>query len=86
MNGLGIWLHVEGYNTPTFDDSGMVISPDAEGTLFYDLLEFLDAAAKENILVTFCLWNGAVQKNQQTLDLFYDDVKLQSYIDNALKV
>ena len=30
------------------------------------------------------LWNGALMRQQKTKDLYYDDAKLQSYIDNAL--
>ena len=34
--------------------------------------------------VFLVLWNGATHPTQQLLDLFWDESKLQSYIDNAL--
>lgn len=82
----GQWVHVEGQNTPTYDSNGYVTSPDSTGTIIDDMRSFLDFAQSKNILVIFVLWNGAVLENQNTINLFYDDAKLQSYIDNALKV
>lgn len=83
---LGIWIHVEGDNTPNFDANGFVTSPDRTGTLISDLNRFLDVARDNNVFVIPVLWNGAVVRNQQYIDLMWDDAKLQSYIDNALIV
>ena len=81
-----MWLHVEGDNTPAFDGQGFVTGPDSTGTMINDMKSFLDYAQSKNILVIFCLWNGAYLRNQKTIDLFWDEGKLQSYIDKALKV
>ena len=51
-----------------------------------DMKAFLDYAQTKNIIVIFVLWNGAELKNQNTINLIYDESKLQSYIDKALKV
>ena len=51
-----------------------------------DMRAYLDFAQSKNILVIFVLWNGAYLREQHTIDLFWDETKLQSYIDKALKV
>ena len=51
-----------------------------------DMRSFLDFAQTKNVLVIFVLWNGAVLRNQNTINLFWDESKLQSYLDNALTV
>lgn len=79
-------MHVEGQNTPAYDSNGYVTGPDRTGTIIDDMRSFLDFAQSQNMLVIFVLWNGAVLENQNTINLFYDNAKLQSYIDNALKV
>ena len=79
-------MHVEGENTPEFDSSGFVTGPDSGRTLINDMRAFLDFAQQKNLLVIFVLWNGAEMKNTRVIDLFYDDSKMQSYIENALKV
>lgn len=83
---LGVWVHVEGNNTPNFDSNGYTTSADRTGTLVSDLKTFLDAAKAKNILVVFVLWNGALQRTQNVINLFWDKSKLQSYIDKALTV
>lgn len=79
-------MHVEGDNTPNYDDAGYVTGLDQTGTMLDEMRSFLDFALSKNILVVFALWNGAVLKNQKTINLLYEEDKLQSYIDNALKV
>lgn len=81
-----MWLHVEGANTPAFDANGFVTGPDRTGSMINDMRSFLDFAQSKDILVIFVLWNGAVLKQQNTINLLYDDSKLQSYIDKALTV
>ena len=82
----GIWVHVEGYNTPLFDENGWVTACDSTGDFINDIITFLDAAEASNILVTLTLWNGAVVTNQVYIDLIRDPNKLQSYLDNCLTV
>ena len=51
-----------------------------------DLKAYLDAAKTRNILVILVLWNGASLNYQNATNLVWDDSKLQTYIDKALKV
>jgi mannan endo-1,4-beta-mannosidase len=51
-----------------------------------DLKAYLDAAKTRNILVILVLWNGASLNIQNATNLVWDDSKLQTYIDKALKV
>ena len=68
----------------------MVTGTDGRGTMVDDLKQLLDAAQAQNIMVIFCLWNGAWEGpyGLQTIytNLYLDDNKLQSYLDNALTV
>ena len=82
----GVWVHVEGYNTPAFNSNGFITGPDVSKTLTSDLKAFLDAAKLKNVMVIFTLWNGAVQSNQNVNNLFWDKSKLTSYLTNALTV
>jgi len=84
-NSLRYWLFVEGDSIPQWDSNGYVIGTDSAGTLISDLRRYLWTAQNQGIIVTFCLWNGAVLRNTNTINLFYDTSKLQSFIDNALK-
>lgn len=79
-------MHIGGETTPAFDSNGYVTGPDAGGTLIDDLKKFLDAAQRNNLLVIFVLWNGAVAPKDSVMGLITVDDKLQSYIDNALTV
>jgi len=83
-NTLRIWIHIEGDNTPQFDANGFVTAPDAGNTLISDLSRFLDLAQQYNVFVIFALWSGASMRQQNVYNLFMDDARLQSYIDNAL--
>jgi mannan endo-1,4-beta-mannosidase len=81
-----MWVHVDGKNTPAFDGNGYVTGPDSTGTMISDLKSFLDFAQSKQLLVVLVLWNGAKRPTDNTLNLLYDESKLQIYIDNALKV
>jgi hypothetical protein len=82
----GIWIHVEGDNTPKWDADGYVTGLDNTGTMVADMKRFLDAAGARDIVVIPVLWNAALMRNQNLVNLHWDDAKLQSYIDNALIV
>ncbi|KAI9559836.1 endo-beta-1 [Daphnia sinensis] len=84
-NSVRMWLHVDGANTPAFDSNGYVTGPDNTGTMISDMRSFLDFAQSKNLMVVFVLWNGAVRPQEKALNLLYDESKLQTYIDNALK-
>ena len=77
---------MEGDNTPAYDGNGFVTGPDRTGTMINDMKVFLDYAQTKNIVVIFALWNGAYLNNQNTINLMWDESKLQTYIDKALKV
>ena len=77
---------MEGDNTPAYDGNGFVTGPDSTGTMINDMKAFLDYAQTKNIVVIFALWNGAYLNNQNTINLMWDESKLQTYIDKALKV
>jgi mannan endo-1,4-beta-mannosidase len=83
---IGVWLHVEGDNTPNYDANGYVLGPDKTGTLIPDMKSFLNSAKAKNILVIFVLWNGATLRNQKSINLYWDNSKLQTYLDKALTV
>ena len=40
---------------------------------------------RTNIFMGLVLFNGAVLRNQKTIDLFWDDTKLQTYLAQALR-
>ena len=82
----GIWLHVEGENTPQFNGIGFVSAPDRAGTLIDELADYLDYAATRNVFVIIVLWNGALMRVDNYKNLVLDINKLDSYISNALRV
>ena len=45
---------------------------------------FVSFAASQDVLVTLCLWNGALMRNQKVVDMVRDADRTQSFIDNAL--
>ena len=48
---MRVWVHVEGENSPQFDDEGFVIGTDASQTLISDLREFLDECQANGIFL-----------------------------------
>lgn len=83
-NTMRIWLFIEGDSIPSFNSSGFVIATDGTGTLIDDLRVYVQYAAAHNVFVNLCLWNGAVLRNQNAIDLFSSSAKLDAFIDNAL--
>nr|XP_045602791.1 mannan endo-1,4-beta-mannosidase-like [Procambarus clarkii] len=83
-NSIRVWVHVEGDNTPNYDTDGFVTACDRTGTFENDVLSLLDAAEESNVVVNLCMWNAAVLRNQKTIDLLYDDAKLDAYLENCL--
>ena len=80
-NSIRMWSFCEGQNMPQFNSNGEVIGT---GTLIKDLTLYLQAAAKQNILVFLSLWNGAVGIKGNEAGLIMNDTKTQTFIDNAL--
>eukprot|EP00966_Prymnesium_polylepis_P241223 5578726-Prymnesium_polylepis.1 len=80
-HAIRFWLHVEGDHTPVYNSSGYVVAGDVSGSLIADMRRYLRAAAELDVLVFFCLWNGAVLRNANTKGLFASPARLRSYID-----
>lgn len=83
-NSVRMWLHVEGAVSPLFNSSGYVIGTDSSNSLIDDMKLYLQAAAQQNVLIFFALWNGAEPFSSNLKGIINDELKLQSYIDNAL--
>ncbi|XP_046352323.2 mannan endo-1,4-beta-mannosidase-like [Haliotis rufescens] len=85
-NSIRIWIHVQGETSPLFDGNGYVTGLDSSGTFLSDMKELLGLGQKYNILVFFCLWNGAVKfdKEYRMDGLIRDTGKLTSYLQHAL--
>lgn len=83
-NSIRMWLFCEGQNIPEFDSNGNVIGTDKADTLIKDLTLYLQAAAKQNVLVFLSLWNGAVGIKGNEAGIITDDTKMQTFIDKAL--
>jgi len=79
-----VWVHVEGDHSPLYDSEGEVVGTDSLGSLVGDLLAFLDSCQANNVFMGLVLFNGAVLRNQNTINLFSEEDKLQTYIDRAL--
>jgi len=84
-NLVRVWVHVEGFTSPQYDTDGYIVATDSANTLVPDLLAFLDECKQRNIFMGLVLFNGAYLTNQNTINLFWDESKLQTYLDKALK-
>ena len=63
-NTVRMWLFVEGDSIPKFDTaSGKAVATDAAGSLVDDMRKYARYAASRNVFIVFCLWNGAVLRN-----------------------
>ncbi|HVO73007.1 MAG TPA: Ig-like domain-containing protein [Ignavibacteriaceae bacterium] len=92
-NALRWWLHVNGSNTPEFNDSGLVTGP-KEGTI-KDIKEVLDLAWEREVGIIPCLWSfdmlrssGSGALDSVTLfrnrKILTDSIYTQAYINNCL--
>jgi hypothetical protein len=64
----------------------MVNSTDAAGSLAEDMRQFVQLAASMDIMIVWCLWNGAVLRDARTISMIVDPsgVALKSFVDRAL--
>lgn len=83
-NSMRMWLFIEGDNIPAFNSDGMVTAPDSAGSLIAELQTYAQFAAANNVFINLCLWNGAMLRNANAINLFKDQAKLDSFITNAL--
>jgi hypothetical protein len=88
-NALRWWLHVNGINTPEFNDSNFVIGP-GSGTIS-DLRTILDLAWKREIGLNLCLWSFDMLRSSnnstvlaRNILLLNDTAYTNSYINNCL--
>lgn len=88
-NALRWWLHINGTNSPEFNDQNFVISP-GNGTIS-DLKKILDLAWEREIGMELCLWsfdmlrssNSSTIINRNKL-LLTDTAYTNAYIKNCL--
>ncbi|XP_050405040.1 mannan endo-1,4-beta-mannosidase [Patella vulgata] len=85
-NSMRVWIFMQGESSPDFTTDGHVRALDHQGTYISDFKEMVALAKKYNILLFPCLWNGAVvsQSLHKMTGVIRDDLKRQSFIDNAL--
>lgn len=88
-NALRWWIHVNGTNTPEFNDSNFVIGP-GSGTIS-DLRTILDLAWKREIGLNLCLWSFDMLRSSnnsnvlaRNLLLLNDTAYTNSYLNNCL--
>lgn len=96
-NSLRWWIHVDGRETPTYDeDNDTVIGIDSRA--LENLALAMDIAATKGIVVSLCLWahgmlcidDGdkgsyqAITRVRRNKMLLEDSIATQRYIDNAL--
>ena len=79
-----VGCHTHSLLSPLYNEDGYVVGTDSAGSLVSDLTSFLDECAANNILAGLVLFNGAVLRNKKTINLFWDDSKLTSYLDTVL--
>jgi len=77
---IRIWVHVEGYNTPTIDSQGFVSGTDSKHTLIAEMKRYVQTAQEMDILVVFVLWNGAYFTNQNAIKMMQNESQYHSYI------
>ena len=88
-NALRWWLHVNGTQSPVFNDDGMVTGLNANE--ISNLKMALDLAMERGIVVSLCLWSFDMMKTNLGEDiiarnkaLLENEDNIQAYIDNAL--
>lgn len=84
---LRFWLFVEGSGgIPQWAPDGLVNGTDAAGSLADDMRRFVRLAASMDIVVVWCLWNGAVLRDNRTISMIVDPsgAALKSFVEHAL--
>ena len=79
-NIVRIWLHIDGSWSPKWDSQGYATGADT-ASLISDLSQLLDYAHSQNVYVLLCIWGTSTKLNH----LFYDQKKLDTYLDKVLK-
>lgn len=88
-NAMRWWLHINGTNSPQFNDTGLVIGP-GNGTI-EDIRTVLDLAWKREIGLKLCLWSFDMMRSSNSAavkarnrKLLTDTVFTRAYIENCL--
>ena len=82
-NVIRVFVHTGGESSPAWDPSGYSTETDTS-TLVSQLGSLLDYAKTKSVFVIPVLWNLAYQPTQNAVNLFWDDSKLKSYLNNTL--
>jgi hypothetical protein len=88
-NAMRFWLHINGANTPEFDNTGKVIGPGQDAVS--DLQQILDLAWEREVGLILCLWSfdmmrikyGSTITDRSRL-MLTDTTYTNAYIQNAL--
>ena len=83
-NVIRVWVHIDGQWSPKFNNDGYATGADTP-SLVNELGQLLDHAHSKNVLVILCLWNLAVKPTQPNINLYFDESKLNTYLDKVLK-
>jgi mannan endo-1,4-beta-mannosidase len=89
-NSVRFWVFIEGTSVPYWAPDGRsVLAGDSGGTLAESMRRYTRLAASHDVLVVWCLWNGAggnraMDNRTRTMIEEPSGVALTSFIDNAL--
>jgi mannan endo-1,4-beta-mannosidase len=84
---LRFWLFIEGSGgIPSWAPDGTVNGTDAANSLASDMRRYVQLAASMDIVIIWCLWNGAVLRDSRTLDMITEPsgAALKTFVDKAL--
>ena len=71
---------------PSWAPDGTVNGTDAAGSLAEDMRRYVRLAASMDIVIVFCLWNGAVLRDNRTIAMITEPsgATLRTFVDRAL--
>jgi len=90
-NSIRFWVFIEGTSIPHWAaDNRTVLSGDSDGTLISSMRQYTRLAASLDMLVIWCLWNGAggnraMDARVRSMIQEPNGQALSSFIDNVLK-
>ena len=82
-NTIRVWVHINGASSPKW--SGGYASGADTDSLISELGSLLDKAASRNVFVILVLWNLAETPGDELKNMFWDEGKLNTYLDKVLK-
>ena len=67
---LRFWLFIESSGgIPSWSADGLIDGTDSAGSLASDMRRYVQLAASMDIMINWVLWNGAVLRDNRTLDM-----------------